>query len=149
MFSKLGFHTIPSFILYIILILVLIKSWMALMEEQSAFEETIVENKRKLPSFTLCPKQNGANKSIESFEDVATAIKNVESKFQIQYSDYDKNFERSTPMVETYNNTLDSVWKFVPKISMRSPSEDAICLIWTPSKERTPEKQIKVHPFQS
>ena len=122
---------------------------MALMEEQSAFEETIVENKRKLPSFTLCPKQNGANKSIESFEDVATAIKNVESKFQIQYSDYDKNFERSTPMVETYNNTLDSVWKFVPKISMRSPSEDAICLIWTPSKERTPEKQIKVHPFQS
>ena len=109
MFSKLGFHTIPSFILYIILILVLIKSWMALMEEQSAFEETIVENERKLPSFTLCPKQNGANKSIASFEDVATAIKNVESKFQIQYSDYDKNFERSTPMVETYNNTLDSV----------------------------------------
>ena len=149
MFSKLGFHTIPSFILYIILILVLIKSWMALMEEQSAFEETIVENERKLPSFTLCPKQNGANKSIASFEDVATAIKNVESKFQIQYSDYDKNFERSTPMVETYNNTLDSVWKFVPKISMRTPSEDAICLIWTPSKERTPEKQIKVHPFQS
>ena len=147
MFSKLGFHTIPSSILYIILILVLMKSWMALMEEQSAFEETIVENERNLPSFTLCPKLNGANKSIESFEDVATAIKNVESKFQIQYSDYDTNFERSTPMVETYNNTLDSVWKFVPKISMRSPSEDAICLIWTPSKERIPEKRIKVRPF--
>ena len=120
---------------------------MAMMDEQSAFEETIVENERKLPSFTLCPMPYGANKSIESFEDVATAIKNVESKFQVQYSDYDTNFERSIPMVETYNNTLASVWKFVPKISMRSPSEDAICLIWTPSKERIPEKRIKVRPF--
>ena len=60
MFSKLGIqlHTISTSILYMILIYFFIKSWMAMMDEQSAFEETIVENERKLPSFTLCPIQN-------------------------------------------------------------------------------------------
>ena len=152
MFSKLVLqsHTISSSILYMILIYVTIRAWMNLMNEQTAFEETSVKNNKKLPGFTVCPVSNPSdNKSMESFEDVATAIKNVQSKFTIQYSDYDRNFERPIPIVENYNNTLDSVWKFVPKISMRTPSEDAICLIWTPSKERTPEKQIKVHPFQS
>ena len=152
MFSKLGIqsHTISSSILYMILIFVSIKAWMNLMDEQSAFEETTLENNKKLPAFTISPNgqkwpnQPDNNKSIESFEDVATAIKNVESKFTIQYSDYDRNFERPIPIVENCNNTLDSVWKFVPKISIRDPSEDAICLIWTPSKDRRPEKQIFV-----
>ena len=113
------------------------------MAEQTAFEETTFENNKKIPSFTSCQKLVGNNKSMESFEDVATAIKNVESKFTIQYSDYDRNFERPTAIVQNYNNTLDSVWKFVPKISIRNPSEDAICLIWTPSKEHI-EKRILV-----
>ena len=54
MFSKLAIqlHIISTFILYTILIYFFIKSWMAMMDEQSAFEETIVENERKLPSFT-------------------------------------------------------------------------------------------------
>ena len=147
MFSKLGIqsHTISSSILYMILIYVTIRAWMNLMNEQTAFEETTVENNKKLPGFTVCPVPNQPdNKSMESFEDVATAIKNVQSKFTIQYSDYDRNFERPMPIVENYNNTLDSVWKFVPKISIRNPSEDAICLIWTPSKERIPEKKVFV-----
>ena len=114
---------------------------MAMMDEQSASEETIVENKRKLPSFTLCPMPYGANKSIESFEDVASAIKNVESKFTIKYNDFDRDFELPIPWrtIEKYNNSSDSDWYFVPKISIRSPSEDAICMIWTPSKERRPK----------
>ena len=115
------------------------------MKEETAFEETTVANNKKLPGFTVCPvPQQPDNKSMESFEDVATAIKNVQSRFTIQYSDYDRNFERPIPIVQNYNNTLDSVWKFVPKISIRNPSEDAICLIWTPSKERIPEKRIFV-----
>ena len=147
MFPKLVIqpHTISSSILYMILIYVTIRAWMNLMNEQTAFEETTVENNKKLPGFTVCPVSNPAdNKSMESFEDVATAIKNVKSKFTIQYSDYDRNLERPIPLVENDNNTLDSVWKFVPKISIRNPSEDAICLIWTPSKERIPEKRIFV-----
>ena len=147
MFSKLVLqsHTISSSILYMILIYVTIRAWMNLMNEQTAFEETTVENNKKLPGFTVCPMPNRSdNKSMESFEDVATAIKNVKSKFTIQYSDYDRNLERPIPLVENDNNTLDSVWKFVPKISIRNPSEDAICLIWTPSKERIPEKRIFV-----
>ena len=142
---EIQLHTISSSILYMILIYVTIRAWMNLMNEQTAFEETTVENNKKLPGFTVCPVSNPAdNKSMESFEDVATAIKNVKSKFTIQYSDYDRNLERPIPLVENDNNTLDSVWKFVPKISIRNPSEDAICLIWTPSKERIPEKRIFV-----
>ena len=147
MFPKLVIqpHTISSSILYMILIYVTIRAWMNLMNEQTAFEETTVKNNKQIPGFTVCPVSNPHdNKSMESFEDVATAIKNVKSKFTIQYSDYDRNLERPIPLVENDNNTLDSVWKFVPKISIRNPSEDAICLIWTPPKERIPQKRIFV-----
>ena len=129
-------HTISSSILYLVLIFVFIKSWMTMMNEQTAFEENHVENERKLPSFTLCPLDNN---SIESFEDVASAIKNVESKFSIEYFDFNRDFQLPIPMLEKYNNSSDSDWYFVPKISIRSPSEDAICMIWTPSKERRPK----------
>ena len=147
MFQKLGIqlHTISTSILYMILIYFFIKSWMAMMDEQSAFEETIIENERKLPSFTLCPMPYGANKSIESFEDVASAMKNVESNFTIEYYDYDPNiFPSPAPMVQNYNKTLDSNWYFVPKIDIISPSLTTICLIWTPSKDRKLERLIKV-----
>jgi hypothetical protein len=118
---------------------------MNLMNEQTAFEETTVKNNKKLPGFTVCPVPNQPdNKSMESFEDVATAIKKVESKFTIEFHEYDWTLKQTIPRVENYNNTLDSVWKFVPKISIRNPSEDAICLIWTPSKEYIPEKRIFV-----
>ena len=118
---------------------------MAMMDEQSAFEETIVENERKLPSFTLCPMPYGANKSIESFEDVASAIKNIESNFTIKYYDYDPNiFPAPAPIVENYNKTLNSAWYFVPKIDIISPSLTNIYLIWTPPRDRRLEQQINV-----
>ena len=151
MIAKLGLQTIFRSILYLILIFVSIKALIALMDEQSAFEEKNVENGRKLPSFTLClwpglnQPDNPGNNAIESFEDVASAIKNVESKFTIKYSDYDPMYEKKIQKIEKYNDTLDSVWYFVPKISIRSPSEDAICLIWRPSTESRPKRQIKVH----
>ena len=86
-----------------------------------------------------------ANKSIESFEDVASAMKNVESNFTIEYYDYDPNiFPSPAPMVQNYNRTLDSNWYFVPKIDIISPSLTTICLIWTPSKDRKLERLIKV-----
>ena len=114
------------------------------MDEQSTFEETIVGSKRKLPSFTLCSMPNGGNKSMESFEDVASEIKNVESNFTIQYNDWNPTIEKERSMVENYNNTLGSVWYFVPKINIMNPSEPTICLIWTPSTERVLKRQIKV-----
>ena len=146
MYSKLGIQltTIPTCILYMILIFVSIKAWLNLMAEQTAFEETTFENNKKIPSFTSCQKLIGNNKSMESFEDVATAIKKVESKFTIEFNEYDWTLGKAISMVENYNNTFDSVWKFVPKINIWNPYEDAICLIWTPSKERIPEKRISV-----
>ena len=146
MFSKLGIQltTIPTSILYMILIFVSIKAWLNLMAEQTTFEETTVENNKKIPSFTSCQKLIGNNKSMESFEDVATAMKKVESKFTIEFHEDAWTLENEIPMVESYNNTLDSVWKFVPKINIWNPSDDAICLIWTPSKEQRPGKQMVV-----
>ena len=134
-------------ILYCILIWALIASWMTLKDEQSAFEETINEKERKLPSFTLCPKKykyTKGNKALESFDDVTTEMKNIASNFTIKYLDYDYNLGEGKPKIENYDRQLDSVWKFVPKISIISPTEDVICLIWTPSKERRPEKRVKV-----
>ena len=146
MFSKLGIQltTIPTSILYMILIFVSIKAWLNLMAEQTTFEETTVENNKKIPSFTSCQKLIGNNKSMESFEDVATAMKKVESKFTIEFHEDAWTLENEIPKVESYNNTLDSVWKFVPKINIWNPSDDAICLIWTPSKEQRPGKQMVV-----
>ena len=146
MFSNLGIQltTIPTSILYMILIFVTIKAWLNLMAEQTAFEETTFENNKKIPSFTSCQLPIENNKSMESFDDVATAIKKVESKFTIEFIERDWTLEKAISMVENYNNTLDSVWKFVPKIDVWNPSEDAICLIWTPSKEQRPEKHIVV-----
>ena len=149
MFSKLGIQltTIPTSILYMILIFVSIKAWLNLMAEQTAFEETTVENNKKIPSFTSCQYRPGNNNSMESFEEVAAAIKKVESKFTIEFHEYDWTLKKAIPRVENYNNTLDSVWKFVPKINIGNPSEDAICLIWTPSKEQRLEKQTMVLPY--
>ena len=135
---------ISGSVLYCILIWALVESWMTLKDEQSAFEETIKENERKLPSFTLCQKKYGGNKPIETFKDAATEIENFRSKFEIKYYDYDFNLEKSNPKEEDHKNPLDSNWKFVPKFNIGSPKEDAICLIWTPSKERRPEKTVQV-----
>ena len=57
MFSKLGIQltTIPTSILYMILIFVSIKAWLNLMAEQTAFEETTVENNKKNTKLYFMP----------------------------------------------------------------------------------------------
>ena len=47
-------------------------------KEPTAFEEKVVYNKARLPSFTLCPWPDTIrNTSIESFEDIENEIEHV------------------------------------------------------------------------
>ena len=40
---------------YIIIIVVSVTSWIKLLKEPTTFDENVVENQARLPSFTLCP----------------------------------------------------------------------------------------------
>ena len=107
------------------------------MRVPTAFEETVIHNQAKLPSFTLCPMQADdptRNKPIESFEDIEKTIENVRYKYTIRYEEY-KPFEEINIVEKKYNDTSYGAWYFVPKISMMSPFEIVICLIWKPSRE--------------
>ena len=122
---------------YLILIGVCVTSWIKLLKEPTAFEEKIVNNQARLPTFTLCPAQpHGtiSNKSIESFEDIEKAIENVKDKYTIEYVEQ-KPYEQTKMVEKKYTDTLYGVWKFAPKISLTPPFEAVICLIWTPSIE--------------
>ena len=122
---------------YLILIGVCVTSWIKLLKEPTAFEEKIVNNQARLPTFTLCPAQPDgtiSNKSIESFEDIEKAIENVKDKYTIEYVEQ-KPYEQTKMVEKKYADTLYGVWKFAPKISSTPPFEAVICLIWTPSIE--------------
>ena len=57
-------------------------SWIKFLKESTTFEEKIVNDQARLPSFTLCPTQPDlpiGDKSIESFEDIDRAIEHVRS----------------------------------------------------------------------
>ena len=55
-------------------------------KEPTAFEEKVVYNKARLPSFTLCPWPDAIrNISIESFEDIENEIKHVRQSTQLKY----------------------------------------------------------------
>ena len=136
MFLNVSMQCIVRISFYLILIGICITSWIKLLKEQTAFEEKVVNNKTRLPSFTLCPNDPYndpiTNKSIESFEDIKKAIDNV--KYTMDYTEY-KPYEESRTVEDENNGTSFGDWHFVPKISMLSPFEPAICLIWTPNKE--------------
>ena len=135
MFLNVRIHSLIRFFFYLILIGVSIQSWNNLIDEHTTFEEAIVENDARLPSVTLCPNSNSVeNKSIESFEDVAQEIEKAKIKYRILHMDY-KQFEEFKISHETYNDTSNNTWYFVPKISDYAPFKTVICLIWTPSKE--------------
>ena len=122
---------------YLILIGVCVTSWIKLLKEPTAFEEKIVSNQARLPSFTLCPAQPDgtiSNKSIESFEDIEKAIENVKNKYTIEYVEQ-KPYEQTKMVEKKYTDTLYGVWNFAPKISLTPPFEAVICLIWKPSIE--------------
>ena len=138
MFLNVSLQSIVRICFYLILIGVCITSWIKLLKEQTAFEEKVVKNKTRLPSFTLCPNEPYydpiTNKSIESFEDVKKAIENVRVRYTMEYREY-KPYEQYTTVEDKYNVTSYGDWYFVPKISTGLPFQATICLIWTPTKE--------------
>ena len=138
MFLNVSVQSIVRFSFYLILIGVCITSWIKLLKEPTTFEEKVLYNKTRLPSFTLCPEQPYndpiTNKSIESFEDIKKAIENVRVDYTIDISE-NKPYEQDTTVEYKYTDTSYGVWYFVPNIRSNPPFEASICLIWTPSKE--------------
>ena len=129
MFLNFRVHSIIIVFFYLILIGISTLSWINLMEEHTTFEETIVENGARLPSFTLCPNSNEySNKSIESFEDVVEEIENSKKRYKIKYDEWNPT-ERNI-VNETFNQTLNKNWYFAPTISDKN--ETLICLITSP-----------------
>ena len=51
------------------------------MEEPTAFQEIIFEDRTTFPSFTLCPNKLEDSHSIESFEDIAKEMEIAKSKY--------------------------------------------------------------------
>ena len=123
---------------YLILVGVCFVSWIKLSKEPTAFEEKVVYNKARLPSFTLCPGQiNGtnSNQSIENFEDIKKEIEHVANTYTMLYAEH-KPYEQDKLVENKYkNDTSFGVSYFAPKISTYPPYEIVICLIWTPSRE--------------
>ena len=120
-----------------IIIVVSVTSWIKLLKEPTTFDENVVENQARLPSFTLCstrPDDLPRNKSIESFEDIEKAIEHVRHKYRIEYLEY-KPFEQDKTYEAFYNDTLYGTLYFAPQINLRPPFEAVICLIWTPSRK--------------
>ena len=138
MYLNVSMKSIIRISFYLILISICITSWIKLLKEQTAFEEKVVNNRTRLPSFTLCPSEPYydpiTNKSIESFEDIKKAIENVSVNYTIEYGEY-KPYEQYKTVEDKYNGNSYGDWYFVPKISMFPPFDASICLIWTPSKE--------------
>ena len=132
-------HSFITFCFYMILIGVSIQSWSNLMEESTTFGERFVENKARFPSFTLCPNDNPYDKkTIESFEDVAEEIRNVKTNYirkYYEYLPYDEAY-----LIETYDQTVDSNWYFVPKTSDFPPYKTVICLLTALSSKHNPDK---------
>ena len=137
-------HSLITFFFYLILIGVSIQSWNNLMEESTTFDEAIVDNEARFPSFTLCPAfgNSYSNKSIESFEDVAEEIENVKMNIKFWSSEY-QSYEGTKIEVETYNQTLKNDWYFAPTTSDYPPYKTIICLIMTPYRDH------KYHPDRS
>ena len=137
MFLSFNIKLLVRIFFYIILIAVCVTSWIKFLREYTVFEENIVYNKARLPSFTLCPTQHDhpiSNESISSFEDIEKAIEDVKYKYKIKYLEY-KPYEQEKRFETSYNDTVYGTWYFAPQISMMSPFETIICLIWTPSVE--------------
>ena len=108
------------------------------MKEPTAFEEKVVYNKARLPSFTFCPTKlddTSSNKSIENFEDIEKEIEHVANTYTMLYAEH-KPYEKDK-LVENKNknDTSFGVTYFAPKISTYHPYEIVICLIWTSSRE--------------
>ena len=143
MFLNVSIKTVFRICFYLILIAVCIWSWIKFLRVPTAFEEKVVHNRARQPSFTLCPMQPddpSRNKPIETFEDIENAIENGRNKYTIRYEEY-KPYEEMKMVEIKYTNTSYGVWYFVPKIGMMSPFETVICLIWTSPTSKPRDKE--------
>ena len=132
MFLNVSIKSTIRICFYLILIVICVTSWIKLLQEPTYFEEKIVYNQARLPSFTLCPSYK--SESIESFEDIERAIENVRHMYTIEYEQFIP-FEQTKRIENKYNDTSYGTWYFAPKIDIDPPFETDICLIWTPSKD--------------
>ena len=89
---------------YLILIVICITSWTKLLQEPTYFEEKVVYDQTRLPSFTLCPSGTDRNESIESFEDIERAIENIRYKYTIEYEQF-VPYEQTKKVENKYNDT--------------------------------------------
>ena len=145
MFSRIKLHYIFTFAFYLLLISASFGAWKTFKEEPTAFQETIAENQTKLPSFTICPLKydDPENKSIQSFDDITSAIESTKLKFRIKITE-DKPYEEPNVVQEVFNDTSNDDWYFVPRIETDKPYEIVICLIWTPSLDHRPKPDRSV-----
>ena len=134
MFFSFNIKLLVRICFYVILSAVCVTSWIKVLKEPTTFEEKIVKNQARLPSFTLCPTQPIGDKSIESFEDIDKAIEHVRYKYTLKYCEY-KAHEQDKCVENEYNDTSYGSWYFAPQISVSFPFETVICLIWTPSRK--------------
>ena len=132
MFLNVSIKSTIRICFYLILIVICVTSWIKLLQEPTYFEEKIVYNQARLPSFTLCPSDR--NESIKSFEDIERAIENVRHMYTIEYEQFIP-FEQTKRIENKYNDTSYGTWYFAPKINIDPPFETDICLIWTPSSK--------------
>ena len=120
---------------YLIITGVCVTSWIKMLQEPAYFEEKVVYNQARLPSFTLCPYQHeNSSKTIKSFEDIERAIENVKYKYTIEYKQF-VPYEQTKRVEIKYNDTLYGDWYFTPKINIDPPFKTLICLIWTSSSD--------------
>ena len=135
MVLNVSIKSIVRICFYLILIVICIASLIKLLQEPTYFEEKVVYDQTRLPSFTLCPRtRTDRNESIESFEDIEIAIENVRYKYTIEYEQF-VPYEQTKKVENKYNDTSYGTWYFAPKINIDSPFETEICLIWTPSRK--------------
>ena len=79
--TKIIVHTIILTSLSLLLLQRLWECYNNLMDEPTAFEERILDDKTIFPSFTLCPNKLEDSHSIESFEDIAKEMEIAKSKY--------------------------------------------------------------------
>ena len=78
---KVIIHTIILTFLTLILFERFLSCYHNLMDESTAFEEEILDDRTTFPSFTFCPTKLEDSVSIESFEDVAKEMEIAKSKY--------------------------------------------------------------------
>ena len=83
---KIIVHTIILTSLTLILLERFYSCYNNLMDESTAFEERILDDKTTFPSFTFCPIKLEDSHSIESFEDVAKEMEIAKSKYTSELS---------------------------------------------------------------